>query len=91
MFKQTPLLRDYERKARFFLLSTERAKKMSASVLHGQRRFGWPMMALQTQRELGPVRHAISQMVVSGTMTIFPPWVKPPAPPPHDPDSKQDP
>lgn len=90
MFKETPLLRDYERKARFHQLSIERARKMSSVLLYGQRRFGWPMMALQTQRELGPVRHAVSQMVVAGTMTIYPPWLKPPEPP-VDTDKTQDP
>lgn len=31
------------------------------------------MAALSVQQDLGSVRHALSQMVVAGTMTIFPP------------------
>ena len=42
-------------------------------LLHGDRQFGWPMAALSVQQDLGSVRHALSQMVVAGTMTIFPP------------------
>jgi hypothetical protein len=43
------------------------------SVCMGVRQFGKPMMALVTQQKLGPVRHALSQMVVAGTMTTQPP------------------
>lgn len=42
----------------------------------------FPMMALRTSMELGPVRHALSQIVVSGEMVVFPPFVKPPPKPP---------
>lgn len=42
-------------------------------LLHGDRQFGWPMAALSVQQDLGPVRHALSQMIVAGTMTVFPP------------------
>ena len=90
MLERSILCHDHERKSRFYELAIGRAKKMSSCVLYGQRRFGWPLMALHTQRELGPVRHAISQMVVAGTMTIFPPFVKPPVPP-VDTDVPQDP
>lgn len=31
------------------------------------------MMALSAKKSLGPVRHALSQMVVAGTMVINPP------------------
>lgn len=31
-------------------------------------------MALRTGMDLGPVRHVLSQMVVAGTMTVFPPF-----------------
>lgn len=90
MLERSILCRDHERKALFYVNALERTKKMSTCVLYGQRRFGWPLMALHTQRELGPVRHAISQMVVAGTMTIFPPFVKPPSPPVET-DKPQDP
>lgn len=43
------------------------------SYCMGLRRFGKPMMALHVQQKLGPVRHALSQMVVAGTMTTQPP------------------
>lgn len=39
----------------------------------GERQFGKPMIALTTQQKLGPVRHALSQMVVAGTMVTQPP------------------
>ena len=53
-----------------------------AALLPGRRTFGWPLMALQAQRDLGPVRHALAQRVVAGTMTIHPPILiqAPPAP-----------
>ncbi len=42
----------------------------SASFCHGRRHFGRPMMALATKKSLGPVRHALSQMVVAGTVLV---------------------
>lgn len=44
-----------------------------SSLLPGRRDFGWPMLSLQAQRELGSVRHALAQRVVAGTMTVTPP------------------
>jgi len=40
---------------------------------HGQRQFGAPLQALMVQKKLGSVRHALSQMVVAGTMVHQPP------------------
>jgi len=31
-------------------------------------------MALRTQMNLGPARHALAQMVVAGEMVVFPPF-----------------
>ena len=39
----------------------------------GERQFGWPLLALNAKRELGRVRHALSQRVVAGTMIVTPP------------------
>lgn len=36
----------------------------------GERRFGRPLMALLAKKNLGPCRHALSQMVVAGTMYV---------------------
>lgn len=44
-----------------------------ASVVRGRVHFGRPMMALATEKKLGPVRHAVAQMVVAGTMVVQPP------------------
>ena len=43
-------------------------------VLQGQRGVRYPLIALTTQRSMGPARHALSQKVVGGTMTIHPPF-----------------
>ncbi len=45
------------------------------NILFGERGLKWPMMALRTQMELGPCRHALAQMVVAGEMVVFPPFV----------------
>ena len=45
----------------------------AASVCRGRRQFGRPMMALNADKRLGPVRHALAQMVVAGTMVVEPP------------------
>jgi len=44
-----------------------------AGLLVGKRTFGWPLLALNAKRELGRVRHALSQRTVAGTMTVMPP------------------
>lgn len=38
-------------------------------LLYGRRALKKPLIALTTSRELGPCRHALSQMVVAGVMT----------------------
>ena len=45
-----------------------------------QRGIKRPLIALTTKKEMGPVRHALSQMVVAGVMTVHPP-VRPGAEP----------
>lgn len=40
-----------------------------------------PMMALRTQMDMGPARHALSQIVVSGEMVVFPPFGRLPGSP----------
>ena len=48
-------------------------EQQSKSFCHGRRQFGRPMMALTAKKSLGPVRHVLSQMVVSGSMVVNPP------------------
>ncbi len=43
-------------------------------VLQGQRGVRYPLIALTTQRSMGPMRHVLSQKVVGGTMVIHPPF-----------------
>lgn len=43
------------------------------STAYGHRQFSYPMLALQAKKKLGPCRHALSQMVVAGTMVVQPP------------------
>jgi len=55
------------------LLSSPTNKKLfeeSGSHCAGSRRWGKPLMALTVKKNLGKVRHALSQMVVAGTMTV---------------------
>lgn len=39
-------------------------------VLRGFRGVRRPLIALSTEQNMGPVRHALSQRVVAGTMTV---------------------
>ena len=48
---------------------------LHANVLYGERSMKWPLLALMCDADLGSARHAISQMVVAGTMTVHPPIV----------------
>ena len=60
---------------RFF---TERHFQMhlrkKKDVLQGQRGVRFPLIALTSQRSMGPSRHVLSQKVVGGTMVIHPPY-----------------
>jgi len=49
----------------------------TSSFLHGYRVKRYPLMALTTQRSMGPSRHILSQRVVAGTMTVSPPLTPP--------------
>jgi hypothetical protein len=42
-------------------------------LLHGGRGTRRPLIAVATKKDLGPARHALSQMVVAGTMVVHPP------------------
>ena len=67
----------------FVELSEILASKRSAinpqtsSFLHGYRIKRYPLLALTTQRSMGPSRHILSQRVVAGTMTVSPPLTPP--------------
>lgn len=79
--KPSPLRREHAHVARFQAVATGPTARHHQNLLIGERQFGWPLMALRTKSELGPCRHALSQMVVAGTMTVFPPFMsKPPVP-----------
>ena len=73
--RETPLYKGYEQ-----LLSSPLARGRSSmkpnqtSVLHGHHAKRYPLIALTTQRSMGPSRHILSQMVVAGTMTVHPPY-----------------
>lgn len=69
------LRREHPRAARFGEVAMGLSQKFHQDTLLGTRSFGWPLMALQVQSSLGPCRHALSQMVVAGTMTVFPPFM----------------
>jgi hypothetical protein len=47
-----------------------RLSKDRMSLCRGVRTFGRPLMALVVKKELGNIRHALSQMVVAGTMSV---------------------
>ena len=49
-------------------------------VLQGQRGIRFPLIALTSQRSMGPSRHVLSQKVVGGTMVIHPPFKRPETP-----------
>ena len=53
---------------------TKKQLRKQKDVLQGQRGVRYPLMALTTQRSMGPARHALSQKVVGGTMVIHPPF-----------------
>ena len=42
-------------------------------LLLGERRFGFPFLAATVKTNMGPARHALSQMVVCGMMQHQPP------------------
>ena len=61
----------------------DRLVKMVGSVCRNRAAFGRPMISLTTKRNMGPVRHILSQRVVAGMMTVSPP-VQVRIPVPHD-------
>ena len=44
------------------------------SILNGRRTKRYPLMALTTQRSMGPARHILSQRVVAGTFVVNAPY-----------------
>ena len=69
----SPLRTNHGLAVRLSLRGPLRSAWSGHSLLAGHRVFGWPLMALHASRDLGPVRHALAQRVVSGTMTVHPP------------------
>jgi hypothetical protein len=68
---QSPLRRSHDRASRFHRLAL--GAHLHSDLLHGERVYQWPLLALQTTQDLGNCRHALSQMVVAGTMSVYPP------------------
>lgn len=59
---------------------TEKAARQD--ILYGDNHaVKYPLMALRTQMDMGPARHALSQIVVSGEMVVFPPFGRLPGSP----------
>ena len=83
---RSPFRRDHAASAQFRALALSVSARVHDRVLHGERTFGWPVMALRTSFALGPVRHALSQRTVAGTMTVFPPILARPSAPAEGPD-----
>ena len=48
-------------------------RQLHTDRLYGERLLKYPMLALQSSPDLGSCRHALSQMVVAGTMDVRPP------------------
>jgi hypothetical protein len=69
------LTRSHVVAGRFLRTALHRQRFCRDNILYGERGLKWPMMALRTQMELGPCRHALAQMVVAGDMVVFPPFV----------------
>ena len=62
------LKRDYDRAVSLSNHMGPGLARQADSYCYGLKQFGKPMMALTAQKKLGPVRHALSQMVVAGTL-----------------------
>ena len=46
----------------------------TSTILNGIRRKRYPLIALNTQRSMGPARHILSQKIVAGTFSVDPPY-----------------
>ena len=74
---KTKLLSEMHRQSTNMGRESCRLTKMAGrkDVLYGSNHsIKYPMVALRTQIDLGPARHALSQIVVSGEMVVFPPF-----------------
>lgn len=71
----SPLRREHGKASLLEGRAVDKKHTFHQDILLGVRNFGWPLMALRTQTSLGPCRHVLSQMVVAGTMTVFPPFM----------------
>jgi len=68
---QSPMRRSHDLATRFHRMALR--APLHSDLLHGERVYQWPLLALQTTQDLGNCRHALSQMVVAGTMDVYPP------------------
>lgn len=73
MIQYSPFRHEHNKSSRLLSLASGRTAREHGRILMGDRRFGWPMMALRTSFSMGAVRHALAQRVVAGTMTVFRP------------------
>jgi hypothetical protein len=72
----SPLKYNHAMTARWIKQAMTFHDHLRRDLLYGGRALRWPIMALRTSLDFGPVRHALAQMVVSGEMVVFPPFVK---------------
>jgi len=73
-FSRSRLTRSHAVPSRFLRSSLHSRRFSRDNILYGERGLKWPLMALRTQMNLGPARHALAQMVVAGEMVVFPPF-----------------
>lgn len=71
-------LRDEHARSRT-LWEASKAHEPPAGWLEVRRPTVCPMLALRTSRNLGPVRHVLSQRIVAGVMIVHQPKLGPPS------------
>lgn len=77
---ESPLRRSYADAGRLARPHRGRLAWERRGLLRGEVEFGWPVLALHVRRDLGQVRHALSQRVVAGVLQVYlPPPVQPTA------------
>ena len=77
--RKSPLTRLYQSLGEFVFcggLASEKSEfePNTISILNGRRTKRYPLIALTTQRSMGPARHVLSQRVVAGTFVVDAPY-----------------
>ena len=68
MNDRSPFRQRHDRATRFGRLATGTSFKKD--LLRGRRYMRRPLMALMTELNMGPVRHALAQRTIAGTMEV---------------------